>query len=268
MRNANILIFLCFFFLIGFSGFIQGKEQTLTFVIFGDCHISDKDNPDSTILKKIIQKIGQKTPEAQFAINLGDIVAVEKNPIIYEKALENYFTLIKDLKIPIYHIPGNHDMVNDKKIQEIYKKNMGPLYYAIEKENMLLVFLNSERLDKVQIQWLNDILNGSFKTKMVFIHRPVYPVYPVYYDISDIKNFALLRQILNEKNVTEIFSGHEHIFYTQKNGKILQVISGGAGGRLIPAPLAGKSIFHYCAVYVNNGQVSVKAIPIDDNEIK
>ncbi|HOQ82596.1 MAG TPA: metallophosphoesterase [bacterium] len=147
---------------------LSGSDKPLEFVVFGDCHFNDIDNPDSTILKKIVEEINRKNPDAEFAVNLGDIVVVEKNPVAYDKAIENYLKVIKNLKIPVYHVPGNHDMTNNEQIRKIYENKITPLYYSVKKNNTLLIFLNSECLDESQIKWLRNQLEKPAKTKIVF----------------------------------------------------------------------------------------------------
>jgi len=269
MRNLNYLIFIGFFLMATLSLHLSGSDKPLKFVIFGDCHFNDIDNPDSTILRKITEEINRKDSDAEFAVNLGDIVVVEKNPVVYDKAIGNYLRVIKNLKIPVYHVPGNHDMTDDKQIRKIYEDKIGPLYYSVKKNNILLIFLNGECLDEPQIKWLKNQLEKPAEMKIVFIHKPVFPVspvVPVYSNASDIKIPTQLRKILEKKNVDAVFSGHEHLFYIEKHGKILQVISGGAGAWLLPAPEGGKSIFHYCTVQVENKKISVEANPIDDGD--
>ncbi len=265
MKKLSILILMGVLLTGIFFCTLSGNEKSLTFVVFGDCHINDTTSSDSTILRKIIQKINKKNLEAQFAVNLGDIVDVGKNIRSYEKAIENYLRLIKNLKIPVYHVPGNHDLMNDKKIQEIYERKIGKLYYCVEKNGVLLVFLNSECLDETQIQWLKKTIAQPFRTKIVFVHRPVFPVYSGF---SDIKILPVLKRIFKKEGVSGIFSGHEHMFYIERHNGILQVISGGAGGKLLPAPEGGKSIFHYCVVSVKNGQISVDVESVDVDKTK
>jgi len=269
MRNLNYLIFIGFFLMATLLPHLSGSDKPLEFVVFGDCHFNDIDNPDSTILKKIVKEINRKNPDAEFAVNLGDIVVVEKNPVAYDKAIENYLKVIKNLKIPVYHVPGNHDMTNNEQIRKIYENKIAPLYYSVKKNNTLLIFLNSECLDESQIKWLRNQLEKPAKTKIVFIHKPVFPVspvIPVYSSATDIKIPTQLRKILEEKNVDAVFSGHEHLFYMRKYGKILQVISGGAGAWLLPAPEGGKSMFHYCIVRVEDKKISVEANRINNGD--
>ncbi|MCX7705250.1 MAG: metallophosphoesterase [bacterium] len=257
-------IFYFFFFcLFVFSGYCEN----LTFAIFSDCHLQNTMAPGEKILSRIIANINQH-PEIEFAACLGDVVGYPSSihPDKYYDALQKYLRITEVLKIPLYTVPGNHDLEGGKINKNIFQQNIGKTYFSVEKDGFLLIFLDSEDLSDPQIDWLKNELNKQGLRKIVFMHKPLLPAHNIPNHIIDLKTAMLLKTLFEQKKVIAIISGHDHLFYIKKTGKITQIISGGAGGKLVPAPENGKSAHHYCIITVTEtDNVSVITVPIDPN---
>ncbi|HOJ31543.1 MAG TPA: metallophosphoesterase [bacterium] len=251
--------------LISLSYFIacSGSERVLTFVIFSDCHLKDEKTISEQLLQNIVQKINSDEQDAEFAVCLGDIVGLPGDAKFqrYLTAVEKYLAITSGLRVPIYTVPGNHDLEQGNEARKTFEKKIGPLFFSVEKNGYQLLFLNSETLNETQLEWLNTQFKKPYQSRIIFMHRPLFAVFTGH--AFDTKTTVFLKQLFESHNVIAIFSGHEHLFYQKKYGNILQVISGGAGGTLVPAPEDGKSIFHYCRVKVSKSDIIVEPVQVD-----
>ncbi|MCM8815096.1 MAG: metallophosphoesterase [Candidatus Omnitrophica bacterium] len=264
-----IFIFLFFSIIFLWQNTNFCKSKNLTFAVFGDCHLSDETSLSEKILAKIVEAINTSESNPEFVVCLGDIVAypVSVDKIRYEKALDKYIAYTRMLKVPVYTIPGNHDLEGGREFEEIFQKKMGNFFFNIERKNFLLFFLDSENMSETQISWLREKIKKTHQKKIVFMHKPVLPTFTGKGYGLDIKVLVHLKAIFENNNVTTVISGHEHFFYTKKTGKLTQVISGGAGGKLAPAPEGGISNYHYCIITIkDNGSVRVKPVFIKCDE--
>ncbi|MGC9065631.1 MAG: metallophosphoesterase family protein [Candidatus Ratteibacteria bacterium] len=261
------LLLLILILLSYFTATSSGSDKALSFVIFSDCHLKNEKVIGEQLLQNIVQKINSDEQDAEFVVCLGDIVGLPEDAKAqqYSAVVEKYLAITSSLRIPLYTVPGNHDLKHGNEASKIFEEKIGPLFFSVEKNGYQLLFLNSEALslnnEGTHLEWLKTQLKKPFQSKIVFMHRPLFPVFTEH--AFDTKTMIFLKQMFENHNVIAIFSGHEHLFYQKKYGNILQVISGGAGGTLVPAPKDGKSIFHYCRVKVSKEGITVKPVRVD-----
>ena len=135
-------------------------------------------------LKYFIDYANKENPD--LVIHWGDIINRIKNNI----PLNEYLNLIKSLNpVPIYHVPGNHDVGEDPENLSLeglkfYKNNFGRDCYNFKWKKFEMIFLNSSKfinyqnsdLYLEQINFIKKTLK-SFKSKkriIVFMHHPPY----------------------------------------------------------------------------------------------
>ena len=177
--------------------------------------------------------------------------------------------------IPLYSVPGNHDVENVPSLQNItdYNKNFGADYYTFTHGNMLGIVLNSMYLhspQKVmakaseQEQWLIKTLQNAKDKKyrhiMVFMHHPWFletPNEPEQYFNIPLATRKKYLDLFKASGVTYLFSGHYHrnAFGTDEN---IQMITTGPVG----LPL-GKDPSGFRIVTVNGDNVSYPYYGLD-----
>ena len=98
---------------------VQAQERTPFFVQIADPQLgfinkSDDFSPEQERMERIIAKVNQLQPD--FVVFAGDLVHWPTN-----EAREAFDELCKgfDRSIPIYFLPGNHDVGNDATSEEI-----------------------------------------------------------------------------------------------------------------------------------------------------
>ncbi|GAB6189725.1 hypothetical protein JCM30566_14670 [Marinitoga arctica] len=229
-----------------------------TFVVLGD-----NKNSISTF-NKIIYNINNDN-SVRFVINTGDMV-FDGNPLKYDFFLKQ----VKKLKKPMLSVVGNHD-VADGGVSR-YLNIFGPLYYSFHLKNSYFIMLdnsNEEELDPWQMEWLKNELEKSknYKYTFIFMHVPIYdPRKPIEqqpgHSLKNLKNAQELFNLLKNYNITQIFFGHIHGYYTGKWDNIPYTVTGGAGAELV-----GKNpdhdFYHYVKVHVKDDSVSYELIKLN-----
>ncbi|MCM8789031.1 MAG: metallophosphoesterase, partial [Candidatus Omnitrophica bacterium] len=109
------------------------------------------------------------TPE--FVVCTGDIVGYPSSidHTRYAKTLDKYLAITKTLRMPVYTIPGNHDLEGGERFKEIFQKKVGNLFFSVEKKDFLFLFLNSEDLSKIQINWLKEKVEKTSSKKKWYL---------------------------------------------------------------------------------------------------
>lgn len=191
----------------------KNSAYKFSFIVTGDNHKRIK------VYSKLIKKINQEN--YSFLIDLGDIVDWGKEKE-YQKVQEN----LKDLKIPVYHIIGNHDIYGQGG--KFWEKYFGQRYYSWDYQNVHFVVLDNVwdkngYWDK-ELSWLEKDLSATDKKfKFIFMHAP--PLYPRYlqekagFDVYvgfrgpvSKKKIKPLLTIAQKYKVDNIYTGHSHIF--------------------------------------------------------
>lgn len=163
----------------------------------------------------------------EFAIMMGDnIYGGEKGEDMKRKFEDVYKPLI-DSKVKFYASLGNHDESN-QRFYELFNMK-GEEFYKIKKGDVSFYALNSNYMDKRQIDWLeNELSKDTNKWKIAFFHHPLYSSGEQHG--SDDKLREILEPILIKNGVDVVFAGHEHFYERIKPQKgIYHFISGAAG---------------------------------------
>ncbi|MCR4436016.1 MAG: metallophosphoesterase [Clostridiales bacterium] len=275
------------------------QKKSLRFVVMADSRGSDK-GVNSTVVKKILQKIKQLSPQPQFAIMPGDLTdgSIDYSGI---NAQLSYFKQIVTQFYPVqffYPGIGNHEMKagenGEKAFAETFnefKANFLEGYnrttYYFDAGETRLFMLNSDhpgemhKITGKQLDWLKSNIDPSKKYNIFLLHEPPYPTGAEAGNSLD--KYPSLRdtfwKVVDNSNSPIVFCGHEHNYsrrlvdksFNEKiegtsfnfSKQIYQVITGGFG-----APLYTQ--------YTNKKNMVVPPIPqyhftivdVDDNGIK
>lgn len=251
MKRARFILCILIFIYILFS-----ISYSFNFAVIGD----RAGRPMKGVFEKNLYEI-MKT-DAKFIIQLGDILE-ESNKEQYEYVAN----LLKNIKIPIYFVPGNHDLKGDlegRKFQEFTGK---ALYYYFDYENARFIILNnsSGRIGKEQMKWLIDVLeNTKTKYKFVFMHQPIIaPSFFFLFHKADPIESKKLIAIFEKYKVNYVFSGHIHMYYKRIVNGVTYIISGigGATPYVSSESDAGKP--HFILIDVSENGIIDKKIIIE-----
>ena len=217
--------------------------------------IGDSGTGDSAQYKIAEQLIAsrQKFP-FEFALMMGDNLYGGNTPKDYDKKFETPYKPLLDSGMKFYASLGNHDNPNER-MYKMFNMNGERFYTFKPKNNVRFFALDSNYMDKPQLQWLEKELAASGSDwKIVFFHHPIYSSGGTHG--SDLQLREQLEPLFLKYGVDAVFSGHEHFYERIKPQKgIYYFVSGGAGkvrkGDVGKTPLTAKAFdtgYHFMLI--------------------
>ena len=229
------------------------------FVFFTDTHIEPElDAPHGC--EMCFQKVAGLRPE--FAIMGGDHV-YDANAADEKRAglvFDLYQKAESRLKMPLYHVIGNHDTfgtaekggiaMDDPRFgKKMFEERVGATHYSFDHKGYHFVVLDSIRLtpdhmweariDDAQMKWLEeDLKKAGPKMQIVAAtHVPLVTAFPAYagdrydpsqkYNTLTVANAREVLQAFEGHNVIAVLQGHLHL-NENTTYKDTQFITGGA----------------------------------------
>ena len=245
------------------AGFAQ-ETRDLTkypvrFAIIGDR--TGDEVPD--IYPQVVAEIERLKPE--LLMTVGDMIeGYTENIETLDREWQEYFEVIKPLTMPVYFVPGNHDITTDGQLESYRKWTKSEPYYSFDYEGLHMVVLDNSRIefsyefDEEQVNWLTDDLekHQDAAFTFVFYHKPLW-----YRTLGDGKPDKM-HEIFVKYGVDVVFSGHFHRYFTGEYDGIKYVSLGASGGRQYGIP--GDPGFHFMWVTVSD---EIAMAPIKMNAV-
>ena len=200
--------------------------------------ISDRTGgPRAGVFEDAIQKLNWLMPE--FVMSVGDLIKGAKgnDSLELNKQWGDHFKRIEPLKMPFFHLAGNHDIKANNAFQvDYWNKLFGSPYYSFVYKDVLFLNLFSNQGAQVlfpeQVEYAEQVLaeNQEVRWTMVFLHHPLWR-YP------HRSNFDKIEELLQDRKHT-VFAGHQHQYHhTERNNGDYYVLATTGGG----SPLLGNS---------------------------
>jgi len=166
-------------------------------------------------------------------INRADSKGVAEN---FSKDFNDQFDLFthftNKLEMPLYFIPGNHDLPVPEMISP-YLKRFGKLWYSFDYRGVHFIALNTEAdpggnngFTEEQVQWaIQDIAsNSKARHIIIFMHKPVWYSKGLLYD-----QWVRMEEALKGRKYT-VIAGHTHrLSVTYRNGRPYYVVATSGG---------------------------------------
>ncbi len=200
-------------------------------------------------LSQAIEAANRLHPD--FVVICGDLVN-RRNNLQQREAFRQTVEKL-DKNIPLFLVPGNHDLGNTPTPQSIetYRNNFGPDYYSFNRHGWTFVVLNSTLVkdpsrdrddEKAQFAWLKSTLDSATAAGsrvVVFQHHPLF--------VKNAKEpdgyFNVPRKIRKEflelfvsHEVSHVFAGHLHQNAVGTYKSLTMVTSGPVGMPLGTSP--------------------------------
>ena len=194
MKHSAVLSLAVVLGLHGLSPSSLGAQQgpsgsTYSFVVLGHLR-GDKHGPNPK-LAELFDKVRSLKPA--FAVLTGDMITgdVEHNPAVEATVLKEWTILdssLATLGVPVYRVPGNHD-IQDLSTRDIYWKRYGklPQVATVGKTRLLLLSavwtpkdgdtlkmqeLRGVDLDTAQVHWLKaELAKPGYEHSFAFMHH-------------------------------------------------------------------------------------------------
>ena len=165
----------------------------------------------------------------EFVLMLGDNMYGGESAKDFETKFSNVYDDLLASKVKFYAALGNHDLALQANYEHF---NMnGKEYYRIKKGNVAFYALNSNYMDKKQLQWLQDELAKDLSEwKVAFMHHPPYSSGGKHG--SDKQLREIVEPIFVKYGVNVVLTGHDHFYERTKPQKGIYYFVSGAGGKL------------------------------------
>lgn len=164
-----------------------------------------------------------------FVLMMGDNMYGGEAPQDFEKKFAVPYKALLDQKVKFYATLGNHDQA----LQTNYENfNMnGKEYYRFTKGKIAFYSLNSNYMDKKQVQWLEDELGReTAEWKVIFFHHPPYSSAKKHGSDGQLRE--VVEPIFLKYGVDVVLTGHDHVYERMKPQKGIYYFVSGAGGKL------------------------------------
>ena len=197
---------------------------TLKFAVIGD---SGTGNSNQYRLAKVFTDMYQRFPY-EFVLMLGDNMYGGESARDFQKKFEIPYKPVLDKGIKFYAALGNHDSTN-QRMYKLFNMNGERFYTFRPKAGVRFFALDSNYMDRTQLQWLEKELAASGSDwKIMYFHHPIYSSGGAHGSDTALRD--QLEPLFLKHGVDLVLAGHEHFYERLKPQKgIHYFISGGAG---------------------------------------
>ncbi len=203
------------------------EKDSLRFAVIGDNGTGDK--PEYDIGGKLAA-VHAMWP-FDFVVMMGDNLYGGEAPRDFQNKFEKPYQALLSSGVKFYATLGNHD---DPARQVPYKPfNMGGKHYYTfkPKEGVRFFSLDSNYMDKTQLDWFEKELKSSgSEWKIVFFHHPIYS--SGLRHGSNLELRSVLEPLMVKYGVDVVLSGHEHFYERVKPQKKIRYFIMGSSGQL------------------------------------
>ncbi|KJJ85979.1 metallophosphoesterase [Candidatus Omnitrophus magneticus] len=222
-----------------------------SFIIFGDNHAGFSINDASTI-KEIWHMNREdrfrKIP-IDFVLSVGDVSLNGAR-----KHFEAFKKLQKLIKYPVIAAIGNHDS------SLLFNEYCGIKEFTFVNRNSFFIVLDNEagELSEKQFEWFESKLKEGTRYAHIFVilHKPPFdPYQQEWYNMDNSPWAYEFRKLCAEYRVDMVFTGHKHMFKSQKFDGVEYIVTGG-GGMITEMPEKDGGYLHYVRVMVNHDYVT------------
>lgn len=238
------------------------KEGSVRFAVIGDT------GSGSSAQRQVGNMMAQYRAvfPFEFVLMMGDNMYGGEAPKDFAKKFSEPYKALLDNKVKFYASLGNHD----EALQTNYTDfNMnGKEYYRFKKGNVAFYALNSNYMDKKQVQWLeSELAKDTSEWTICFFHHPPYSSAKKHGSDSQLRE--VVEPIFIKYGVNVVLTGHDHVYERIKPQKGIYYFVSGAGGKLRTGDLNDASAIteksydrdlHFMLIEVAGDQMHFQAI--------
>jgi len=244
--------------------YAQPKDTHFYFIQITDTHFGDGNYLDR--LQKIVDSINALPMPIECVVHTGDI---SNNNIENEKSVDAGLAVLKQLKVPVHFLPGNHDILPQRldATLQAYRRKFGDLSSSATYRGVVFLFAFTENIRKSYsipgydaLQWLERSLKASGgKPVIVFHHAPsVRDFYSNEFHQAWQEAVPSWKKLLNSYNVKAVIAGHFHRDELHWIGNVPLYVSASVTGYW--GRQATYRIYEY-----DNGRISYRTQYIESN---
>jgi hypothetical protein len=210
------------------------REGSLRMAVFGDAGRGTKDQYD----------LGTLMAEYQLAfpydmvLLTGDNIYGPDTPADMKNKFELPYKALLDRGVKFYGSLGNHDTSN-QRFYAPFNMN-GEEYYRLERNGVSMYALNSNYLDKKQLDWfLEQLKKDPNQWRVAFFHHPPYSSGGRHGSDEDVQK--ILHPLFVANGIDVVFTGHDHFYERVKPQDGITYFVSGAAGKIRKGDLKDRS---------------------------
>ena len=204
MQISKLLQLACLIIILLFTGCTDSASETFRFAFFTDLHVVTG-GESSVQIQNIIEEINAS--DLQFVIVAGDISNQGS-----DEELINAKSILDQLSVPYYMIPGNHEMNWSESAGQTFNSLWGDDKFLFRKGNTLFVGLNTGpfmrmgdgHVKQEDIRWLQRQLDEHMQDDTQLLFFAHYPL------AEGLDQWFVITDILNKYEHVVAFCGHGH----------------------------------------------------------
>ncbi len=156
----------------------------------------------------------------------------------FDDAFSAPFRPLLDAGVTFHPTIGNHDLADGRPDEAVDVSGLPNRYYSFVRGPITFVALDTNRLDRRQVEWLSETLACSTTPwQVVYMHHPPYSSGR---HGSDLRVRRAIESIVVRAGVELVLAGHDHNYErTRPQGGVVYVVTG-AGAKTRPV---GESLF-------------------------
>jgi hypothetical protein len=183
------------------------------------------------VFEDAVRKINVLQPE--FVMSVGDLImgnTEDRGQI--DAQWREFIGFVRQLEMPFYFVPGNHDITN-KIMEEEWIKRFRRLYYHFVYQDVLFLCLDSEDpppsfISQAQRDYVAKALaeNPYVRWTLVFLHKPLW-------DYFEETGWSAIESMLNKRPHT-VIAGHRHTYtkFERNDTSYIVLATTGGGSKL------------------------------------
>jgi predicted phosphodiesterase len=185
------------------------------------------------VFSQAVHRLNLLQPE--FVVSVGDLIeGYSQKPEVVAKEWDEFDGYVKQLEMPFFYVPGNHDVTNAKQA-DVWGGRYGRSYYHFTYKGVLFVALNSEdgkasQVTPAQAEAVRRACeeNKAARWTLVFVHKPLWADK----DLAA-NGWAAVEKALEGRKYT-VFCGHVHRYqkYVRNGMNYYQLATTGGGSKL------------------------------------
>ena len=204
---------------------LPNNPDSLKFAAIGDSGTGDRSQYDLAQQMSAVHD----TFRFDLVIMLGDNIYGGQTPADYVKKFERPYAPLLEAGVTFQASIGNHDRP-DQVSYRPYNMN-GQRYYTYARKNVRFFALDSTRMDRRQVEWIDAALKDAREEwKICYFHHPLYSNAARHGSSTDLR--VLLEPIFVKHGVNVVFSGHDHVYERVKPQKGISYFVSGSAGQL------------------------------------
>jgi 3',5'-cyclic AMP phosphodiesterase CpdA len=199
------------------------REGSLRLAVFGDAGRGSKEQYDLGRLMEVYRQ----TFRFDAVLLTGDNIYGKDSPADMKNKFELPYKSLLDNGVKFYGSLGNHDTSN-QRFYAPFNMN-GEEYYRIARDGVSFYALNSNYLDKKQLDWLiGQLTKDNNKWRIAFFHHPPFSSGGRHGSDEEVR--TILHPLFAKHGVDVVFTGHDHFYERVKpQDGITYFVAGGAG---------------------------------------